>query len=384
MHSISSTGLHSRFALAVITSAVTLASPLASADDTGWYSGVQIGQSRARIDDPSIRSGLQRNGFASSSIVDDDRATGYKLYGGYQFNPYVAIEGGYFDLGKFGYTVTTVPAGTLRGDIRLKGLNLDTVGILPLTEKLSAFGRIGVAYADARDSFSGTGAVAVRTPSASKREANIKFGVGMQYAFSDALAVRVEAERYRVDDAIGNRGDVDLVSLGLLYRFGPRASPMAITTVMPAPVSVVVPAPSPAPVVVTPPAPPAVNKVSFSADSLFDFGKSSMTPAGHQAVARFATDIKGTDFDTIRVTGHTDRIGSHASNLLLSQRRANTVKADLIDVGGIAASKIVAIGVDGADPVTKPGECVGRKATPKLIACLQPDRRVDIEVSGTK
>jgi hypothetical protein len=41
-------------------------------------------------------------------------------------------------------------------------------------------------------------------------------------------------------------------------------------------------------------------------------------------------------------------------------------------------------GVDGANPVTKPGDCVGSKPTAKLIACLQPDRRVDVEVTGTK
>ena len=384
MHLNTSSVKRSHVALAVIAALAALASPLASADDTGWYSGVNVGRSRAKIDDPRISAGLQRGGFASSSIVDDDRATGFKLYGGYQFNRYFALEGGYFDLGKFGYTATTVPAGTLRGDIRLKGLNLDTVGILPITDKLSAFGRVGVAYADARDTFTGTGAVNVRTGSARKHEANLKFGVGMQYAFTDALAMRVEAERYRVNDAIGNRGDVDLVSLGLLYRFGPRATPVAMTTVMPEPVAVVVPAPAPAPVVVAPPPPPAVKKVSFSADSLFNFGKSNMTTTGHQAVAQFATDIKGTDYDTIKVTGHTDRIGSHASNLKLSQRRAKAVKEDLIDAGGIPASKITAVGVDGADPVTKPGDCKGRKVTPKLIACLQPDRRVDIEVSGTK
>ena len=384
MHSTTTSGTSSRLALAVIAALAVLASPLASADDTGWYAGANVGRSKAKIDDPRINAALLRGGFASSSIVDDDRATGFKLFGGYQFNRYFALEGGYFDLGKFGYTATTVPAGTLRGDIRLKGLNLDTVGILPLTDKLSAFGRVGVAYASARDTFRGTGAVLVRNPTANKREANIKFGVGMQYAFTDALAMRVEAERYRVNDAVGNRGDVDLVSLGLLYRFGPHAAPVAMTTVMPEPVAVVVPAPAPtpAPVVETPA--PAVKKVSFSADSLFNFGKSTMTAAGHQAVRQFATDIKGTDYDTIKVTGHTDRIGSHASNLKLSQRRANAVKADLIDAGGIAANKIVAVGVDGADPVTKPGDCKGRKVTPKLIACLQPDRRVDIEVTGTK
>lgn len=383
MHLVSTFGKPSQLALAIITALATLASPLANADDTGWYGGVNVGRSKAKIDDPRISASLQRGGFSSSSIVDDDRATGYKLFGGYQFNRYFALEGGYFDLGKFGYTATTVPAGTLRGNIRLKGLNLDTVGILPLTDRLSAFGRIGVAYADARDNFSGSGAVLVRSPSARKREANLKFGVGMQYAFTDALAMRAEAERYRVNDAVGNRGDVDLVSLGLLYRFGPHTPAVAMTSVMPEPVAVVVPPPAPpAPVVVAPA--PMVRKVSFSADSLFAFGKSTMTAAGRQAVGQFANDIKGTDYDTIKVTGHTDRIGSHASNLKLSQRRANAVKAYLIDAGGIAANKISAVGVDGADPVTKPGECKGRKVTPKLIACLQPDRRVDIEVTGTK
>ena len=49
---------------------------------------------------------------------------------------------------------------------------------------------------------------------------------------------------------------------------------------------------------------------------------------------------------------------------------------------GIPADKIVARGVDGEDPVTKPDECPGKERTPKLIACLQPDRRVDVEVTA--
>jgi len=52
--------------------------------------------------------------------------------------------------------------------------------------------------------------------------------------------------------------------------------------------------------------------------------------------------------------------------------------------GDIPAQKINAKGVNGSDPVTKPGDCVGRKTTPALIACLQPDRRVDIEVTGKR
>jgi len=197
-----------------------IATPFAAADDTGWYGGVNVGQSKAKIDDGRITGKLLGSGLATSSISNDDRDTGYKIFGGYKFNRNFAVEGGYFDLGRFGFSATTAPAGTLNGNIKLKGLNLDAVGILPITEKFSAFARVGVTYAEARDSFSGTGAVNVINTNPSKREANLKFGGGLQYDFTQSLGMRLEAERYRVNDAVGSRGDIDLFSAGLVYRFG--------------------------------------------------------------------------------------------------------------------------------------------------------------------
>ena len=246
MKSAKTSGTLGLMALAVI------ASPFAVAADSNWYGGINIGQSRATIDDPRITRTLLTGGFTGVSIVDDDRDTGYKLYGGYRFNRNFALEGGYFDLGKFGFTATTVPAGTLRGDIRLKGLNLDAVGILPITEKFSALGRIGVNYAQARDSFRGTGAVIVINPNPSKNDTNYKFGLGLQYDFTQSLGMRLEAERYRINDAIGNKGDVDLISVGLVYQFGGKPAP-APRAAEPAYVAA---APAPQPVVVTPPPPP--------------------------------------------------------------------------------------------------------------------------------
>jgi OmpA-OmpF porin, OOP family len=196
-----------------------IVSPYATAADTGWYAGVNVGQSMANIDDARITSGLLGGGFGTTSINDDDRDTGYKIFGGYKVNKNFALEGGYFDLGKFGFTATTVPAGTLNGNIQLKGLNLDAVGILPINAKFSAFGRVGLNYAEAKDSFSGTGAVRVVNTSPSKSEANYKLGLGLQYDFTDAVGMRAEVERYRINDAVGNKGDVDLFSLGLVYRF---------------------------------------------------------------------------------------------------------------------------------------------------------------------
>ena len=130
------------------------------------------------------------------------------------------------------------------------------------------------------------------------------------------------------------------------------------------------------------------KKVTFSADSsadsLFDFGKSTVKPAGKKALDKFAADLRGADFDVITVTGYTDRIGSHKYNMKLSTRRAEAVKAYLVESAGIPAGKIEAKGVDGANPVTKPGECKGKKATKKLISCLAPDRRVEVEVVATR
>ncbi|MCX7171240.1 MAG: OmpA family protein [Proteobacteria bacterium] len=374
-------GTLSLLALAVI------ASPYAVADDSGWYGGINIGQSRAKIDDPRITSGLLSGGFATTSINDDNRDTGYKLFGGYQFNRNFALEGGYFDLGRFGFTANTIPAGTLNGTIKLKGLNLDLVGTLPITDKFSVLGRIGMNYAEAKDNFSGTGLVRVLNPNPSKSKANYKAGLGLQYAFNESVSMRLEAERYRIDDAVGNRGDVDLVSLGLIYRFGAKTPAPAPRVMAPEPVAA---APVMREVVMAPPPPPPPKpapmpvKVSFSADSLFGFDKSTVSPEGNQHLDKFAADLKGTSYEVITVTGHTDRIGSQAYNMKLSERRAAAVKVYLVESAGIPADKIAAKGVGEAQPVTKSGECVGTKATKKLIACLQPDRRVDVEVDGTR
>jgi OOP family OmpA-OmpF porin len=124
--------------------------------------------------------------------------------------------------------------------------------------------------------------------------------------------------------------------------------------------------------------------VNFSGDALFDFGKETVRPAGKQELDNFAAELRGTRFDVITVTGYTDRIGSSDYNQKLSQRRAESVKAYLVDKAGIPADKVTAIGADGSDPVTKPDECKGRTRTPSLIACLQPDRRVEVEVNGTQ
>ena len=371
--------------------ATLIVTPALAQSDTGYfYGGASIGQSRSRIDDARITAGLLSQGLVTSAMSNDEHALAWKAFGGYQLNRYLGVEAGYFSLGHFGYTSTTVPAGTVDGRIRLHGINLDLVGTLPISERFSLIARVGGQHASARDSFHGSGAAVVLTPNASKSETNVKFGAGLQYAFTPNLMLRGEAERYRINDAVGNHGDVNMYSVGLVYAFGretaPAPRPMAAAAyeVPPPPpppaVAAVVAPPPPVPEPPAPPVPP--RRVSFSADTLFSFDRSELGTQGKVALDQFAHELTGMQFDAVTVEGHTDRLGSQAYNQKLSMRRAEAVKNYLVSAGGVDAGRISAVGKSESQPVTKTEDCRGTKPTPKLIACLQPDRRVDVEVSG--
>lgn len=353
-----------------------LASPLASAEGLGWYGGANIGRSSATIDDARISSSLLGSGFTSNTISNDDRDTAYKIYGGYQLNRNFAIEGGYFDLGNFGYTATTVPAGTLNGNIKLRGLNLDLVGIVPITDKFSAFGRVGLNYAQARDSFSGTGAVYVANPNPSKYGTNYKVGLGVQYAFTDALAMRLEAERYRIDDAVGNKGHIDVASLGLIYRFGGKTPAPAAYVAAPPPApapAVVAAAPPPVPAPPAPP-PPRFEKYTLSATELFEFDSAQLRMPQPKLDEIASALGNSTEVNDVVITGYTDRIGSDKYNQKLSERRALSVK-NYLTGKGVAANRLNAQGKGEANPVVV---CTDKKL-PALIKCLEPNRRVEVE-----
>lgn len=377
--------------LLVATLASALAAPAFAQDASHYYLGLGAGPSRARIDEDRINASLAGAGLTTSAFTRDQSGTAYKLFGGYQMNRHFALEAGYFDLGKFGFSTDTVPAGTLAGQIKLQGLNLDLVATLPLSERFAFTGRIGAAATRASDHFTGTGAVAVLNPNPSKRRVDAKIGFGLQYELSPALWLRADAERYRVDDAVGNRGGVNVVSLSLVIPFGRAPTPaprvaMAPVELAPAPLPRLLPPPepvvvaAPAPVVVTP---PPRRRVSFAAESLFGFDRATVRPEGKVALDVFVGELRDTRYEVITVEGHTDRLGTTPYNQHLSQQRAEAVKDYLVS-GGLDPTKISIDAKGETLPVTKPEDCPGQTRNAKLVACLQPDRRVEIEVVGTR
>jgi len=331
--------------LAILTA---LASTGAAAyDDTGWYFGGSYGRTAATIDDERIISSMAERGFVVDSIEDFDRDNGFKAFVGYQFSPYFALEGGYVDLGEYGYALTTTPAGTMTGDIELRGVNLDLVGRMPITERLSLLARIGAIYAEADTRFVGTGAVNVLDPNPTAEEVNYKFGVGMEYAFTRALSMRLEAERYRVDDAIGNTGDIDMLSLGLVYRLGVAMAPVIA---------------QPAPVVrqqtcadldddrdgvnncddrcpdsaagqaVGPDGCPVPLTIDLKGVN-FDYDRDSLRPDAIVILDEAANILRNYPQLRFELAGHTDECGGDDYNQALSERRARVVYDYLSNAG---------------------------------------------------
>lgn len=173
----------------------------------------------------------------------------------------------------------------------------------------------------------------------------------------------------------------------------PNYRPVAQVVVpAPQPVAVAAPAPQPAPAArpapqavvaaVTPARRPVVEKVTLDADTLFDFDKSVLRPEGRSALDGIVGKLQGVDLDSMTAVGHTDRFGSERYNQALSDRRAQAVKTYMV-AKGIPANRVRTEAKGETQPVTKAGDCMGAKSV-KVVACLQPDRRVDLDVVGTR
>ena len=221
----------------------------------------------------------------------------------------------------------------------------------------------------------------------------------MGFAVSCALALAVvsggsRAETDPADTAyLGDqRGSVVKSGFGLCWhtQFGPKPTSTAECdpNFVPAPAAKAVEAtPQPQPVAVAAvmpePAPkPVAERITLDADTLFDFDKAVLRPAGRAALDDFVGKIEGITPEMIMAVGHADRFGSEMYNQRLSEQRVGAVKTYLVGKG-IEPDRMHTEGKGEMQPVTKTGECDGAKSD-KVIACLQPDRRVVLEVIGTR
>ena len=202
-------------------------------------------------------------------------------------------------------------------------------------------------------------------------------GLGFQAQLSERWAVQADYRtvqgHLKDDNDYGfSRSNNKYVTVGFNYAF--NAPPVAYMAPAPAPMPVAVVEAPPAPMAPPPPPPARFEKVTMSATELFAFDKAvlrSPQPKLDEIAAALQADMSITDVD---VTGYTDRLGSDKYNQKLSERRAVAVREYLV-AHGIDGSRLKAVGKGEANPVV---QCNDKKRA-DLIACLAPNRRVEVE-----
>lgn len=207
-------------------------------------------------------------------------------------------------------------------------------------------------------------------------------GAGIVWPFS-AWGRLVGDIRYRYDDnnrtgVVFNQGHSHdwLFTVGLQIPFGP--APVVAQARPPAPPAAMPPPP--------PPPPPATRNFELKADGTFAFAKSDLTPAGRTRIDNTLQELKssGIRLRSISIVGHTDPIGSLEFNQRLSVARANSVR-DYLVAQGVPANIITTEGRGPSELKITEAECKAQgKARNRtaLIACFEPNRRVEIRAAG--
>lgn len=166
----------------------------AFAEDAGIYGGLNLGVGKPDINMPN---GRDKESSAVAGIVL-----------GYKFNPYLAVEGQYTGIGK----VTDNVSGSAKGD----AASLAVLGILPLNQNFSLYGKIGVAATKTTVSSS-------LSPMNDATRTGVTYGLGAEYNVNQKVGVRLGWDHYNaaIDDFGNHEKNVnaDVATVGVVYHF---------------------------------------------------------------------------------------------------------------------------------------------------------------------
>ncbi|MFD1806439.1 porin OmpA [Pasteurella oralis] len=332
-------------AIALTIAALAAASVAQAAPQANtFYVGAKAGWA-------SFHDGL--NQFKEDGYAVKRNSVTYGVFGGYQITDNFAVELGYDD---FGRAKVKSESLTLAKHTN-HGAHLSLKASYPVLAGLDVYGRVGAALI--RSDYKVYDDENIRVHSL---KVSPVFAAGVEYAFIPELAARIEYQWVngvgKLKDADGDRFDytpgIGSVTAGLSYRFGQAVA-----------------------------MPEIISKTfTLNSDVTFGFDKADLKPAAQTVLDGIYGEIAQLKSASVAVAGYTDRLGSDAYNLKLSQRRADTV-ANYLVAKGVAQDAISATGHGEANPVTG-NKCDSVKGRKALIACLADDRRVEIAVKGNK
>ncbi len=214
--------------------------PVAICADARWYIGASGGQSKDQ--DMYSTSGGEKKlvtelleGGATSATATvtriDDTDTGWKVFAGYQFNRNLAIEASYVDLGVVdgdGYGSVAFPpfySGPYTATIEAEvdGFSLAGMGMLPIGEKFSLFGKVGAFYSNADISYKVRSPLLTVSGMVEENDTEITYGLGAKYDFGKIFSLRAEWERF-AGVFTSDEHDFDLFSIGIQVNFSVRTN----------------------------------------------------------------------------------------------------------------------------------------------------------------
>ena len=211
--------------LLIVVPALVLGSGPVLADAPGYYLGASFGKTSSNVG--PTQSASYTNPCASATCSTDDGDKGLSLFGGYRFHRHLAAEAAYVDLGDTAVIGTSGVGGSSATRQETNGFRLVAVGLLPLDNGFTLFGKAGFYRWNSDVSFSGVGA----SYSASESGFKPSFGIGAEYALNKQFSLQLAWDRYTalgkstgaLQSATGPVKtidvDVDLLSFGVRYNF---------------------------------------------------------------------------------------------------------------------------------------------------------------------
>jgi outer membrane protein OmpA-like peptidoglycan-associated protein len=416
-----------RNGLKLIAAAVMVATSAGAAERTGFYIGGDVGQSNWNLTERDASDFTEAladtidffgNGDVSVTSTDfdfSDTDTTYSLFVGYQILPWLAVEATWMDLGNmnveasgtyaYNAVISPLPPGVPNGgtyssrtEFESSGPAVSALLMLPFMESWNVFGRLGYYMGDnelsvrldAQDTRLG---VPVGDPygvseSASDDSGVFLWGAGVSYTWDQRITFR--AEYTNITDVVefdgDNASDMERFTLGVAYRFGHVAEPMAPMAAA-APVAVAA-APTKCPDADNDgvcdkddrcPNTPAGDRVGPHGCSCdvtirthFAFDSAELTAQDKAELERVAARLKELEFVGGTATGHTDSVGDEAYNQKLSERRAQAV-VEFLHAQGVSPGRITAIGMGEIKPIadnaTEEGRAQNRRVTIRRTDC---------------
>ncbi|MFK3660578.1 porin OmpA [Scandinavium sp. NPDC088450] len=337
----------------MVLNACAVSTAFAAGDAGTWYGGAKFGWSH--YFDASGNKDFNDNLHDATDFDIDHDNVGGGVFGGYQINDWLAVEGGYDYLGNMQINGNN---GVNGAKMKSQGLQLSLKTSYGFTDNWDIYGRFGAMGYRAESDISGH----------NKFETGIRpvVALGTEYAFTQNWAGRLEYQwvsNVGNSNQIGVSADVSSVTAGVVYRFGQHDD-----------APVVAPAPVEAPA-------PEVKTFNLKSDVMFGYDSAMLTEEGKAAINQLynSPEMQAAKGHSTTVIGYSDRTGKAEYNQQLSAQRAQSVADQLVNLG-MPAANIQTEGRGASDSVTG-NTCDNQKGN-ALISCLAPDRRVVVQISG--